>query len=67
MISQRQAANSHTRETAEGPRLNFGAPQKLQGVPPKTLLMRLPSEDGFQDKNQTKPVSSRKNRVVAAM
>ena len=67
LIPQRQAASSHTTETVLGLRLKLSAPQKLQGVPSKTLLIRLPTEDGCEGKNQTKPVSSRQNRVVVAM
>ena len=62
-----KGGNSHTRETVSGLRLNLGTLQKLQGVPLKTLLMQLPSEEGCKGKNQTKPVRSRQNSVVAAM
>ena len=46
-----------------GPKIE---PWDTPEVTPKTHLMQLPSENGFEGRYQTKPVSSRQNCVVAA-
>ena len=64
-MSQAQATNSHTRETAYGLKFNLEVLLKLL-VPSKTQLMQLPSESACEGRNQTEPVSCCEDFVVAA-